>query len=93
MYKYVSLLVFLMFIAASMNLQAKCQYGSDWEKSGKKIVVCVKGDSFSDRKTAQEVCGKVKGSSCGSASTFSSSCGNGECYDDSGKNHYSLSGY
>lgn len=80
-------------VMLSVQVNAKCQYGSDWEKSGKKIVVCTKGDSFSDRKNAQEVCTKIKGSSCSGPTTFSSSCGNGECYDESGANSYSLSGY
>ncbi len=93
MYRSIAFLVVLMFFAASFNLYAACQYGSDWSTGSKKIVVCVKGDSFSDRDRAEAVCSKVKGSSCGNASTFSSSCGNGECYDENGKNHHSLSGY
>ena len=80
-------------VLVTVQVNAKCQYGSDWEKGGKKIIVCTKGDSFPDRKKAQEVCEKIKGSSCSSPSTFSSSCGNGECYDESGANSYSLSGY
>ena len=95
MKKFVVLSIASMFLTAIFSIQAnaKCQYGSDWSKGSKKIVVCTKGDSFSDRKKAQDVCSKVKGSSCSSPSTFSSSCGNGECYDESGSNHYSLSGY
>ncbi len=83
----------LIFLAVSSQLMAKCMYGSDWEKSGKKIVVCINGDSWSDRKKGKEICEKIKGGSCGSPSTFSSSCGNGQCYDSDGKNHWSLSGY
>lgn len=88
-----TLLTIIAVVMVSVQVNAKCQYGSDWSKSGKKIVVCTKGDSFSDRKKAQDICSKVKGSSCSSPTTFSSSCGNGECYDESGKNSYSLSGY
>jgi len=93
--KVLSLTFVSLFTVAILSVQvsAKCQYGSDWEKGGKKIIVCTKGDSFPDRKKAQEVCEKIKGSSCSSPSTFSSSCGNGECYDESGANSYSLSGY
>lgn len=93
--KALSLIFVSMFAVMMISVQAdaKCQYGSDWEKSGKKIVVCTKGDSFSDRKKAQDVCSKIKGSSCSSPSTFSSSCGNGECYDENGTYSYSLSGY
>ena len=87
------LLAIFAMVIFTINVNAKCQYGSDWSKNGKKIIVCTKGDSFSDRKNAQEICSKVKGSSCSSPTTFSSSCGNGECYDESGKNSYSLSGY
>ncbi len=93
--KALSLVFVSMFAVMMISVQAdaKCQYGSDWSKSGKKIVVCTKGDSFSDRKKAQDVCSKVKGSSCSSPSTFSSSCSNGECYDENGNNSNSLSGY
>lgn len=93
--KYLASVVVTFFAVAMVYTaaDAKCQYGSDWSKNGKKIVVCTKGDSFSDRNKAQEICSKVKGSSCSSPTTFSSSCGNGECYDESGANSYSLSGY
>lgn len=93
--KVFSLMVISLFTVVMLSIQAgaKCQYGSDWEKSGKKIIVCTKGDSFNDRKKAQEVCAKIKGSSCSGPTTFSSSCGNGECYDESGAGSYSLSGY
>ena len=90
---FYSLTTIIAIVLVTAQVYAKCQYGSDWSNGGKKIVVCTKGDSFSDRKKAQEICSKIKGSSCSSPSTFSSSCGNGECYDESGKNSYSLSGY
>lgn len=94
MKKYSCCILALLFLAASVTpVISKCMYGRDWEKNGKKIVVCVQGDSFADRKRGKEVCEKVKGSSCDTPSTFSSSCGNGTCYDADGKNHYSLSGY
>ncbi len=93
--KFLSIFIATLFTVAAISIHAdaKCQYGSDWSKGGKKIVVCTKGDSFPDRKKAQDICSKIKGSSCSSPSTFSSSCGNGECYDESGANSYSLSGY
>jgi hypothetical protein len=95
MKKYLPAVVICIFavVFSSVQLNAKCQYGSDWSKNGKKIIVCTKGDSFSDRKKAQDICSKIKGSTCSSPTTFSSSCGNGECYDESGANSYSLSGY
>jgi len=57
------------------------------------MYVCVKGDSFSDRKKGKKVCESVMKKSCSTASTFSSSCGTGSCYDASGKKHHSLSGF
>jgi len=66
MKKYIAyeLMSILAVVMVTVQVNAKCQYGSDWSKGGKKIVVCTKGDSFSDRKKAQEICSKVKGSSC-----------------------------
>ena len=94
MEKYASIFLALIFLTASVStVTAKCMSGRDWEKNGKRIVVCVKGDSWDDRKRGRAVCEQVKGSSCDNPSTFSSSCGNGECYDADGKNHHSLSGY
>lgn len=95
MKEFISFTIVSVFAAVlfSVSAEAKCQYGSDWSKSGKKIVVCTKGDSFPDRKKAQEICEKIKGSSCSSPTTFSSSCSNNECYDESGSNYNSLSGY
>lgn len=85
---------FLFSLSASVSLFAKCQYSSDWKKDGKKIVVCTKGDSFSDRKNAQKICEKVKGGSCRQPSTFSGSCSSSDlCYDGSGNKHSYLSGY
>ncbi len=54
--------------------------------------VCVKGDSFDDRKKAQEICKKVKGSDCGNIQGYSSSC-NGKCVNQDGEKKSSLSGY
>jgi hypothetical protein len=93
--KALSVTILALFAMAAITTQAsaKCQYASDWTKGGKKIIVCVKGDDFSDRKKAQEVCSKIKGSSCSTASTFSSSCGKRRMLTTSpAKNHYSLSG-
>lgn len=90
-------IMFLLVFFAMLGIQsisAKCQYNSDWKKSdGKRIIVCVNGDSFSDRDKARAVCSKIKGSQCSVASSFSSSCSNNECYDESGKQSNSLSGY
>lgn len=90
-------LTFILAVVTLFGVQslfAKCQYNSDWKtSSGKRIIVCVNGDSFNDRDKAKAVCSKIKGSSCSSASTFSSSCSNNECYDESGKQSNSLSGY
>lgn len=55
-------------------------------------VVCVKGDSFSDRDKAKNICKKVKGSDCGNIKSYSSSC-NGKCVDPDGKVKSSLSGF
>ncbi|HRG44993.1 MAG TPA: hypothetical protein PLX69_15405 [Leptospiraceae bacterium] len=89
--------IFFLVVISMLGIQsisAKCQYNSDWKKSdGKRIIVCVNGDSFSDRDKARATCAKIKGSSCSTASSFSSSCSNNECYDESGKQSNSLSGY
>jgi flagellar basal body-associated protein FliL len=63
--------------------------------SGADIQVCVKGDSFADRKKAKQICDKTKGSDCGTVSSYSSSCHSNvnKCYDENGKAHRSLSGY
>jgi len=71
---------------------SKCMRGDNWTKDGHKFYVCIKGDSFADRKKGKKVCEKVKGSSCDKPNTFSSSC-NGHCYDANGKEHHSLSGF
>ena len=54
--------------------------------------VCVKGDSFDDRKKATALCKQVKGSDCGNIQGYSSSC-NGKCVDENGNKKSSLSGY
>ena len=92
--KQLTFLVAAITLFTAQSIFAKCQYNSDWKKSGgKRIIVCVNGDSFSDRDKAKAVCAKIKGSSCSTASSFSSSCSNNECYDESGKQSNSLSGY
>lgn len=57
--------------------------------------VCVKGDSFDDRKKAKAICDKAAGSDCGNVGSYSSSCHSNinKCYDQDGKAHRSLSGY
>ncbi|MBR1374687.1 MAG: hypothetical protein IJ566_01205 [Cardiobacteriaceae bacterium] len=56
------------------------------------ISVCLKGDSFDDRKAASELCKKNKGSDCGNITAYSSSC-SGKCLDASGTMSNSLSGF
>lgn len=68
---------------------SKCYQFTD----GGKIRVCIKGDSFADRNKAKKVCKKAKGSDCGNVASFSSSCGNGNCYNIAGKKYHSMSGY
>ena len=80
----------LMFSSPAFS---KCVSGNGWRDNGKVMYVCVKGDSFSDRKRAKKVCDKVMKKSCSNVSTTSSSCSNGTCYDANGKKHHSLSGF
>ena len=62
---------------------------------GGDVQVCVRGDSFADRKKAKQICDKAKGSDCGTVSSYSSSCHSNvdKCYDENAKAHRSLSGY
>jgi len=79
----------LCLLAATAS--AKCYRFSD----GDAIRVCVKGDAFSDRKKAKNICDKVKGGDCGTIVAYSGSCFSnaGKCYDSKGKAHRSLSGF
>jgi hypothetical protein len=63
--------------------------------AGSEVGVCIKGDSFADRKKAQEICKKGEGKDCGNITSTSSSChsNSGRCYDASGNKSRSLSGY
>jgi len=63
--------------------------------AGSEVGVCIKGDSFADRKKAQEVCKKGEGKDCGNITSTSSSChsNSGRCYDANGNKSRSLSGY
>ncbi len=72
---------------------SKCMSGSGWKDGNNTMYVCVKGDSFSDRKKGKKVCESVMKKSCSTPSTFGSSCGTGACYDASGKKHHSLNGF
>jgi hypothetical protein len=85
----IALAATLCMIAAP--LAAKCYRFSN----GGDVQVCVKGDSFADRKKAKKICDKAKGSDCGNVSSYSSSCHSNvnKCYDENGKAHRSLSGY
>ncbi len=81
-----------LFVAfSSLSLFAKCYSFRD----GGEYKVCVKGDSFSDRKKAMAICKKAKGSDCGSVSSYSSSChsNSGKCYDENGSASRDLKGY
>ncbi len=79
------------FSTISINLFAKCYTFSN----GGDYQVCVPGDSFSDRKKAQEICKKAKGSDCGSVRSYSSSChsNSGKCYNQNGNASRDLKGY
>ena len=83
----------LLFFLFAAPVSAKCQPSRDWTKNGKRFWVCVRGDSFNARKRARRTCARIKGSSCGVASTFSSMCSNGRCYTVDGRKHRYLSGY
>jgi len=70
-----------------------CYSGSGWKKDGNSFYVCIHGEeSWANRHKAEAICEKAKGSKCDPVSTYSSSC-NGHCYDESGKDNQSLSGY
>ncbi len=85
----VALVVAFSFLTVSAT--AKCYHFS----KGGDVQVCVKGDSFADRKKAKKICDKAKGSDCGNVGSYSSSCHSNvnKCYDENGKAHRSLSGY
>ena len=86
---FVAVVVALSMIA--VTAAGKCYRFSN----GGDVQVCVKGDSFPDRKKAKKICDKAKGSDCGNVSSYSSSCHSNvnKCYDENGKAHRSLSGY
>lgn len=75
----------------SATAAAKCYRFS----KGGQVQVCVKGDSFADRKKAKKICDEKKKSDCGTISSYTSSChsNTNQCYDENGKAHRSLSGY
>ena len=76
-----------------INAYAACYSGQEWKKDGNKFYVCIKGEeSWANRHKAEGVCTRIKGSKCDAVNTYSSSC-NGQCYDESGAKHHSLSGY
>jgi len=79
------------FCMMTASVSAKCYHFSN----GGDVQVCVKGDSFPDRKKAKKICDKAKGSDCGNVGSYSSSCQSNvnKCYDENGKAHRSLSGY
>ena len=91
--KRVSVIIALVVAVSMLSVTAlaKCYRFS----SGGDVQVCVKGDSFPDRKKAKGICDKAKGSDCGNVSSYSSSCHSNvnKCYDENGKAHRSLSGY
>ena len=69
-------------------VEAKCYR---FPKGGE-IGVCVRGDGFPEQCKAEAICSKVKGASCGEVNSISSSCA-GNCFDESGRKHNSLSGF
>jgi hypothetical protein len=72
---------------------SKCMSGNGWRDGNNVMYVCVKGDSFADRKKGKAICDSVMKKSCSNPSSFSSSCGSGSCYDANGKKNHSLSGF
>lgn len=88
----VTLVVGLLLGLYGATAAAKCYSGQEWKK-GSKFYVCIKGaETYANRHKAEAICAKVKGSKCDVVNTYSSSC-NGQCYDENGKKHHSLSGY
>ncbi|MBN1498834.1 MAG: hypothetical protein JW982_01645 [Spirochaetes bacterium] len=88
---FTSVLLTMMVAFLPKAAFAKCYNFRD----GGDYQVCVKGDSFDDRKKAMEICKKAKGSDCGAVTSYSSSChsNSNKCYDENGNNHRDLSGY
>lgn len=87
------LMVVSMFFAFGVSaVHAKCYRFS---LAGSEVGVCVRGDSFADRKKAKEICDKGEGKDCGNITSYSSSChsNSNRCYDENGRKHRSLSGY
>ena len=82
----------LAVLGTAATAEAACYRFS---RAPKDVYVCVKGDSFDDRKKAKAICDKATGSDCGTVSSYSSSCHSNinKCYDENGKAHRSLSGY
>jgi hypothetical protein len=87
----VTLIASLSIALLAFAATAKCYRFSN----GGDVEVCVKGDSFDDRKKAKSICDKAKGSDCGNVSSYSSSCHSNvnKCYDENGNANRSLSGY
>ncbi|MGK0171815.1 MAG: hypothetical protein ACI9W2_003546 [Gammaproteobacteria bacterium] len=87
-----TILLSLALLCATTGIaSAKCYKFSNVNSD---IGVCVKGDSFADRKKAKEIFEKA-GHKPGSVSSYSSSChsNSNKCYDENGKAQRSLSGY
>jgi hypothetical protein len=63
--------------------------------AGSEVGVCVKGDSFADRKKAQAICKKGENKDCGNITSTSSSChsNSNRCYNENGEKKRDLSGY
>ncbi|MBL8917540.1 MAG: hypothetical protein JNJ54_01655 [Myxococcaceae bacterium] len=80
-------------VALSASLASAACYRFD--KAPNDVYVCVKGDSFDNRKQAKAICDKATGKDCGNVASYSSSCHSNidKCYDENGKAHRSLSGY
>lgn len=78
-----SLLVALTFAASSIS--AKCYGFRDAD-----IKVCVEGDGFKERKKAEDICDKIKGSACGKITGNTGSCTGPKCYDESGNQNKNI---
>lgn len=90
-----TLLVASVFLLVGLTASARCYTGSNWKKDAdiNYTYVCVKGDDdFADRRKAVAVCSKVLDKKCDDISSISYSC-NGNCYDEDGNLHNSLSNY
>ena len=94
MKRVLAMLVGCCVLLGASAAHAACYSGSNWKKDGNTIYVCLKGEeSWANRHKAEGLCAQITGRKCDAVSTYSSSCGNGNCYDEARKKHNNLSGY